>query len=76
VVYLSPTLTLRPCTALVATLEAALAIRHGDREKGVGHIRVGLLRHVGALARRRLVAAVTARLVVLVERVGEHRRLQ
>ncbi len=38
-----------------------LAIRYGGREQGIGRVRVGLLRHADALARRRLVAALTAR---------------
>jgi len=36
-----------------------LAIRHGDREKSIGHLHVGLLRHAVALASRGIVAALT-----------------
>jgi len=38
-----------------------LAIRHGAREQGIGRLRVGLLRHAGALARCPLVVARAAR---------------
>jgi len=50
-----------PLYALMARLGALLlSIRHGNREKSIGRLRVGLLRHAGALARRRLVAVLTA----------------
>jgi len=38
-----------------------LAVRPGDRAQGIGRIRVGLLRHVGACARCPLVVALTPR---------------
>ncbi len=50
--------TLRPSTAFVATPRAVLPIRHGDREQGIGRVRVGFLRQVVGSARRRLVAAL------------------
>jgi len=53
--------TLRPSTAFVAILRTVLAIWYGRREKRIGRLRVGFLRHGGALARRYLVVALATR---------------
>jgi len=77
------------CREICAKLTVmCLAIRHGDREKGIGRIRVGLLRHAGARAHHHLVTALAirgraagiiavraVRLVVVVEHVVERESL-
>jgi len=57
-VEFSPALALRPLNGRVAVLSVCGCVRYGDREQGIGRLCVGILRHAGALARRRLVVTL------------------